>query len=89
MTNYTDITLKLKYAQEKAIQWDECEIDEYWNEKGMIALAQSAEKELLEATFQLHNMALSAVEIVVNDDNLLKLFRINKNLWPAIRYSWS
>ena len=89
MTNYTDITLKLKYAQVKAIQWDECEIDEYWNEKGMIALAQSAEKELLEATFQLHNMALSAVEIVVNDDNLLKLFGINKNLWPAVRYSWS
>ena len=55
----------------------------------MITLSQSAEKELLEATFQLHNMALSAVEIVVNDDKLLKLFGINKNLWPAIRYSWS
>ena len=57
--------------------------------EGMVALGQSAEKQMLEATFQLHNMALSAVEIVVNDEKLLKLFGINKNLWPAIKHSWS
>lgn len=43
----------------------------------MVLLSQSAEKELLEASFQLHNMALEAVEIVVNDEKLLKLFGIN------------
>ena len=33
-------------------------------------------------------MALEAVDIVVKDDNLLTLFGINQNLWPAVRYSW-
>ena len=43
---------------------------------------------MLKATFELHNMALEAVQKVVDDDILLNLFNINKNLWPAIRYSW-
>lgn len=33
-------------------------------------------------------MCLEAVEKVVNDDVLLKLFYINEDLWPAIRQSW-
>ena len=33
-------------------------------------------------------MALEAVDEVVKDDKLLKLFGISKNLWPAVRYSW-
>lgn len=44
---------------------------------------------MLEATFQLHNMGLEAVDKVVNDDKLLTLFNINKNLWPVIKKSWS
>jgi glutathionylspermidine synthase len=30
-------------------------------------------------------MCLEAVDKVVNDDILLKLFFINENLWPAIK----
>ena len=33
-------------------------------------------------------MALEAVDQVVKDDKLLKLFGISKYLWPAVRYSW-
>ena len=43
----------------------------------------------MEASYELHSMALEAVEIVVNDDNLLDLFYINKDLWPAIKTSWN
>ena len=45
----------------------------------------------MEATFELHNMALEAIDVILNpkDDTLLKLFYINRDLWPAIRESWS
>jgi len=33
-------------------------------------------------------MSMEAVEKVVNDDILLKLFHIHENLWPAIRKGW-
>ena len=42
----------------------------------------------MEATYQLHNMILMAVDKVVKDEKLLTLFHINKRLWPAIIYSW-
>ena len=41
-----------------------------------------------EATFQLFNMILVGVDEVIKDDRLMQLFGINRNLWPAIRYSW-
>ena len=44
---------------------------------------------MIEATFQLHNMALEAVDTVVNDEKLLTLFNINENLWEAVRFSWA
>jgi len=37
----------------------------------------------------MHNMGLEAVDLVVNDPVLLTMFNINKNLWPAIKYSWA
>lgn len=43
---------------------------------------------MMEATFELHNMALEAVDEVVKDDKLMTLFNINENLWEAIRFSW-
>jgi len=42
----------------------------------------------METTYQLHSMALEAVDRVVNDDTLLTLFNINENLWPIIKQSW-
>lgn len=42
----------------------------------------------MEATFELHNMALEAVDTIVKDDVLLELFNVNRNLWPAVRESW-
>ena len=34
-------------------------------------------------------MCLELVEKVVADDNLLALFHINENLWPAVRKTWA
>lgn len=36
----------------------------------------------------MHTMCLQIVDKVVNDNNLLRLFNINSDLWPAIRKSW-
>lgn len=79
----------VSYADEPAIQWSACEYDNYWNEEGQVVISQDAEKKMLEASYQLHNMALEAVDKVVNDDKLLTLFNINRNLWPAVRHSWA
>ena len=79
---------KVFYADEIAITWSDCESEKYWTEEAKLVLSQNAEKEFLEATYQLHNMHLVAVEKVVNDDKLMTLFNINKKLWPAIRHSW-
>ena len=74
--------------EEVAIKWSECEYDLYWHEEAKIELSQQADKQITEATFQLHNMMLMGIDKVVNDDKLLKLFGMNRNLWPAIKYSW-
>lgn len=80
----------LTFADDVVLTWDKrCDQVKYWNEQGKVVLSQKAEKEILEASFQLHNMALTAVDTVVNDDKLLTLFGINKKLWPAVRYSWA
>ena len=55
----------------------------------MVIITNNAEKKLLEASYELHSMALEAVDLVVNDDTLLDLFYINSDLWPAIKSSWS
>jgi glutathionylspermidine synthase len=38
--------------------------------------------------FEIHNMALEAVDKVVNDPVLLNMFGIHKNLWYAVKKSW-
>ena len=51
-------------------------------------MSEKSETELMEASYELHNMALEAVDLIVNDNTLLDLFYINKDLWPAIKASW-
>ena len=62
--------------------------DPYWNEEGSVKITMGAEKEIVEATYELHSMCLELVERVVNDDALLTAFEIPSVLWPAIRKSW-
>lgn len=52
-------------------------------------MSQTADQQMLEATYQLYNMILHGVDYVIKDDKLLKLFGINKKLWPAVKYSWN
>ena len=80
---------KVTYYDDDGIQWSDCEYTAYWDERGKVQITQNGEKEILEATFQMHNMALEAVDLVVNDPVLLTMFNINKNLWPAIKYTWN
>lgn len=54
----------------------------------MVLMSSKAENDILEASYEIHSMALEAVDLVVNDDALLKLFYINPNLWKAIRSAW-
>jgi glutathionylspermidine synthase len=42
----------------------------------------------MEATYEVHSMALQVVDRVVNDENLLTMFSINQDLWPMIKRSW-
>ena len=79
---------KIHYYDETGFQWSMCEEEAYWSEEGKADISAKAEKVLMEATFELHSMCLEAVDLVVNDDALLKLFYINEELWPGIRQSW-
>lgn len=62
------------YHDEPTIEWTSCDADRYWNEQGMIEISGKAEKQILEATQQMHFMAIEAANKVVNDPKLLRLF---------------
>ena len=51
-------------------------------------LSNSAEKELIKATEELHLMYMHATDVVIHDDELLKRFTIPRVLWPTLRSSW-
>jgi len=51
-------------------------------------LSESAEKELMRATRELHVMFLHATQRVLNDESLLTHFNIPRALWPRLRQSW-
>lgn len=80
---------KVFYGDENALQWGWCEFDTYWNEEGKVEISDSAEAQLMEASFTVHNMALEAVDKIVSDDVLLSLFYVSPDLWPAVRESWN
>lgn len=78
----------MPFANDPTLKYSQCEIDPFWNERAEARISAEAEQMLLEATFQIHGMTLEAVDKIVNDDKLLQLFNINKNLWPIIKRSW-
>jgi len=67
----------LTYWDLEGIKWiKDYPCNTYWNEEGCIIISAKAEKEVMEATFKLHNMCLEVVDRVVKDDVLLTLFEI-------------
>ena len=50
--------MKVSYIMDETVEWSECEWTRYWNEEGKVVLSQKADKQFMEATYQLHNMAL-------------------------------
>ncbi|MCD8475584.1 MAG: glutathionylspermidine synthase family protein [Shewanella fodinae] len=51
-------------------------------------MSETAERELIRATNELHLMYLHATEQVLRDDELLTNFNIPKVLWPRLKRSW-
>lgn len=51
-------------------------------------MTESAERELIRATNELHLMYLHATDKVLKDDSLLRNFNIPEILWPRVRLSW-
>ena len=43
----------------------------------------------MQHAFEVHNMALEAVDKVVADPSLLSLFGIHENLWKGVQRSWN
>lgn len=77
------------YYDEVGIEWDGlCAIDEYWNERSMIEISSEAEAYIRKATLELHMMMLEAVDVVVNNNNLLELFGIHPDMYRGIKDSW-
>lgn len=52
-------------------------------------MSESAEKEVIRATNELHLMFLHATQTVLGDEQLLKRFNIPASLWPRLRKSWN
>lgn len=51
-------------------------------------MSETAERELIRATNELHLMYLHATEQVLRNDDLLANFNIPKVLWPRLKRSW-
>ena len=80
--------LGLSYHDEPSLSWSTCEEQAYWDEQAAIEISPEHEKKLLKATQEMHYMSLEAVDKVLKDPVLLRLFRIPSDLWPAMRKSW-
>ena len=76
------------YGDDVALEWSSCESDVYWHEEGVARISSKAEVEILKAAFEVHNMALEAVDLVVNDPVLLYMFNIHPSLREPIKKSW-
>lgn len=61
----------------------------YWDESVYYQFTlRQIENDLEDPTEEIHQMCLAAVAKVVNDERLLKKFRIPEIYWNWIRYSW-
>lgn len=78
--------------QEKAVEYGfyfHTMYDEpYWSEDHYYAFTGREIDELEDATNELHQMSLEAVELVINNEALLKKFRIPENVWDFVATSW-
>jgi glutathionylspermidine synthase len=78
----------LTWHDEPSTEWSSCEEDPYWGEEGAIMITGEAEKEILEATQEMHYMCLEAVDKVINNPRLLRMFNIHSDMWPSLRKQW-
>lgn len=78
--------------QEKAVEYGfyfHTMYDEpYWSEDYYYEFTEREIDELESATNELHQMSLEAVDLVVNNEALLKKFRIPENVWGFVSDSW-
>lgn len=79
--------------QEKAVEYGfyfHTMYDEpYWSEDHYYEFTEKEIDELESSTNELHQMSLEAVDLVVNNEALLKKFRIPENVWDFVTESWN
>ena len=42
----------------------------------------------MEAAYKMHDMSLNVIDKIIDDDVMMQLFFVNRDLWPAVRKSW-
>ncbi|CAE8626587.1 unnamed protein product [Polarella glacialis] len=57
--------------------------DPYWCENGVYVFSAEAKRELDDASWELHNMCLEAVDQVVREPHLMELFQAVRDSWDA------
>ncbi|WP_028581834.1 glutathionylspermidine synthase family protein [Desulfogranum japonicum] len=63
--------------------------ERYWDESAYYQFTlQQIEEDIEEPTEEIHQMCLAVVETVINNDQLLRRFRIPEAQWNFIRNSW-
>ena len=79
------------YFNERSLEWDvNCgTYENYWTDSGKLEFQPRDEIKAMKASMELHSMMLEAVDEVVKDDKLKKLFQIPEVLWKPMNESWS
>lgn len=75
-------------AAEYGFQFHTMYGEPYWCEDAYYQFTLAQVEQLEDATAELHQMCLQAVEKVVNSDELLTRFCIPKHTWDFVRDSW-
>jgi glutathionylspermidine synthase len=78
----------LNYHKEKGIQWKNKMVDDRFYKNKVLSMRSNLLRDLVEASFQIHNMCLNAVDKVVNDKELLQKLQIPEHLHEAVVESW-
>ena len=87
-----DVSLEMNYLgyhNSKGIQWKNKMIDDYFYKNKVLLLNSNIMQNLVEASFEIHNMCLNVVDMVANDTTLLEKFNIPNHLHTQIRESWT
>ena len=81
----------MTYWKDTAIVWDPiCKVtDEYWTDTGKLEISKKNEAKAVKVSMAIYSRMLELTDIVINDDNLLRMFSIPQVLFKPIKESWA